>query len=117
MESVPIIKLEIRLQSPLQGTKILITIEVNVFVFDGPPKSLNVNIVFPSSLAIHTHQYVMILQNTDEPIRSELAALISVEDSQEYHTVLTLPSRPLHRSVCPYCSIIARKELSYYIDL
>src|SRR6478752_4141300 len=58
----------------------VIGVEVNLFVFDGPPKSLHEDIVAPRPSAIHADLHAAGLQCFGEHLARELAALVGVED-------------------------------------
>lgn len=54
--------------------------QVYLFVFDGPPEALDEDIVAPCPLAVHADLDLAGGQHLDEVGRSELAALVGVEN-------------------------------------
>lgn len=61
-------------------SEVVVGVQVNVLVLEAPPKSFNENVIPPTSLPIHTDAYALRLQNAGEGTRSELSALVRVED-------------------------------------
>ena len=58
----------------------LITLQVNVFVFDGPPQSLDEYVVQRTTPAVHADGNRVPFQNARKLRRSELTSLIRVEN-------------------------------------
>ena len=54
--------------------------QVDFFVFDGPPQTLDEDVVAPRSFSVHADLDFSACQNFDEVGGRELAALIGVED-------------------------------------
>ncbi len=55
-------------------------VQVDLFVFDGPPQPLDEDVVAPCALAVHGDGDFGVLQHLDEVDGGELAALVGVED-------------------------------------
>ena len=53
--------------------------QVDFFIFDRLPEPLNKDIVAPSAFAVHADFDVVLVQDCDEGITGELAALVGVE--------------------------------------
>lgn len=54
--------------------------QVDLLVFDGPPKTLDEDVVAPNAFAIHADFDVLRGQHLDEVGGGEVAALVRVED-------------------------------------
>ena len=55
-------------------------VEIDSFVFERPPESLDHNVVHPAALGVHRDFDVGLFQNAGERIAGKLTALIGVKD-------------------------------------
>ena len=68
-------------------------VEIDAFVFERPPESLDHDVVHPAPFAVHRDFDVGILQYAGERIAGKLAALIGVEDFRLAETAERLLQR------------------------
>ncbi len=71
---------DIRFDSPFKLPGIRIRVEIDVLVFDAPPKPLDNHVVEPAAFAIHADGNPQFPKLADPVGGCELAALVSVED-------------------------------------
>jgi len=58
----------------------VVSMQINLFVFDRAPEAFHKNIVTPAAFAVHADGDALLLQSAGEVDTGELAALIGVED-------------------------------------
>ena len=58
----------------------VVCFQVYVLIFHAPPEAFDEHVVQPAPLAVHADIDTMTFENSDECIRCELTALVSVED-------------------------------------
>src|SRR5690554_7019170 len=80
MRAAAVVEAKVSLDSGASFRDAGIGPQVDFLVFDGPPQTLDEDVVAPGALAIHTDLDLAGGQNLDELGRGELAALIRVED-------------------------------------
>ena len=54
--------------------------QVKVVMFDGPPQTLNEDVVLTSAAAVHADADALVLENLSKTVAGKLGALIRVED-------------------------------------
>ena len=79
MESFGVVPVKIRPQAAVGIGHRRILHDVNVVVFDRPPKSLDKNIVKDPPAPVHADPDIVLQQNPDERHRRELNSLVTVE--------------------------------------
>ncbi len=57
-----------------------IGVQIDLLVFDGPPQTLDKDVVAPCAVDVHGDGDLGVLQHLDEVEAGELAALVGVED-------------------------------------
>ena len=75
-----IVKTEVRREVVNSVRRIAVVLEINVFVFHGPPEPFHKNIVQRTAPAVHTDQDVFGLESAGECLAGKLRALVGVED-------------------------------------
>ena len=80
MGSLTVVKSEVRFQALVERGDGLVVPKVNILVFDASPQSLYEDVVQGPATAIHAYTDASALQCNGEGHRSELDALIGIED-------------------------------------
>jgi len=75
-----VIELEVSAQTRRQSRSRFIVIQINVFVLDTAPQSLDEDVIEHTPATIHADLDVMVLQLAGELVGGELHPLIGVED-------------------------------------
>lgn len=92
MRSSAVIKAQIAPDGGAGFLNVGVDVQVNLFVFDGPPQALDEDVVAPRPFAIHADLVLPARQSLDEVGQDELAALYRVE----YLGLAVLRQRPLY---------------------
>jgi hypothetical protein len=80
MGSLTVVKGEVGFQALVERGDCLVVPKVDVLVFDAPPQPLHEDVVQGPATAIHADADAGALQGNGEGHRSELNALIGIED-------------------------------------
>ena len=80
MEPLVVVERQVLSQPLLCLHHRLISVQVNVLVFDRPPQPLRKNVVEGATAGVPADSDVPLLQTPDDVVAGELAALIRVED-------------------------------------
>ncbi len=80
MGSLSVVERKVRAEPASQLTAGLVSFEVNVFVFDAPPETLDKDVVDPAALAVHADLDPRGFQFVDPVVARKLRSLIRVED-------------------------------------
>jgi len=83
MEPLGVVEFDVSPYALLQFCHGFIVLEKNVFILEGPPESLDVDIVQRPVDTVHADCYAPGFQNIDEGFGRELAALVGVENSRD----------------------------------
>lgn len=75
MRTATIVEINIASKSLANLGNGLVAVQVNFFVFDGFPESLNEDVVSPTALAIHSDPNSVLLNQADKGGTGELAAM------------------------------------------
>ncbi len=75
-----IVEVEVVEQAEVEFEHGGVSLDVDVFVFDGAPKPFDKNVVQGSAAAIHADTNVLLLQTSSELMGSKLRTLICVEN-------------------------------------
>lgn len=57
-----------------------VVVQIDLFVFDAAPQSLDEDVIQCSTASVHTDRYLPFFENTDESAARELNTLIRIED-------------------------------------
>ncbi len=79
METFVVVEMEVGRQTCKKFRNRLMSVEVNMFILDGPPQALDENVVKGPASTIHADADACLLQAGREIQRGELRALITVE--------------------------------------
>src|SRR6266511_2997924 len=101
VKPLTIVKSEIFSQARYGLGRVLVIVQVNLFVFDAAPESFDEDVVQRSTAPIHTDGDFVIFENSSERIACELRSLIRVEDLWPCHlqrsSQRARPELALHR--------------------
>ena len=75
-----VVEVEVVAESVIELLTGFVEIEVDVFILDRPPQSLNEDVVEAPAPPIHADFDVVLQKNCGEGFAGELSALVSVED-------------------------------------
>ncbi len=80
MRPLIVIKRKITSQSVQQLRNLFIVLDIDLFILEGSPKSLDKDVVYHSATAVHTDVDAALSEHGDKAVARELRALISIED-------------------------------------
>ena len=80
MKSLHIVKEEIFGQAITSLRDCLVVMEIDLLVFNGPPKTLNKDIIVDLATTVHTNPDSPLFQPTGKLKAGKLTALIGIED-------------------------------------
>src|SRR6266700_2359838 len=80
MRALAIVELQISSERSAFRADALVGSQVDLLIFDRPPKPLDENVVTPGAEAIHTDRDPIVQQQTGESSAGELATLVGIEN-------------------------------------
>src|SRR3989338_10750596 len=80
MSSLHVVIVEVIPKAFLGFRNVLVAPEINIFVFDGPPQTLNKDIIKSPAAAIHADLNPAIEKNARKFLACELTALIGIKN-------------------------------------
>src|SRR3989338_2899997 len=80
MSSLHVVIIEVILETFLRFRNVLVAPEINILVFDGPPQTLNKDIIKSPATAVHADLNPAIEKNARKLLACELTALIGIEN-------------------------------------
>lgn len=117
MLSLTVVKLHVSLDSFVEIHSSVWRAEIDIFIFERPPKALNVNIVKCSSFSIHWYLYLAIQQRLNKRGTGELTTLICIKYFRLPFSTYSIQkdlSTPPHRRSDPCSLCWIRSSLQFY---